>query len=73
MERALAACGAGNFPLLKPCGRLLELVDRPDLKSEAFGRVGSSPTAATTFPKKTRPNGTRFERSGVTFDQAASA
>ena len=52
MERALAACGAGNFPLVKPCGRLLELVDRPDLKSEAFGRVGSSPTAATTFPTK---------------------
>ena len=52
MERALAACGAGNFPLVKPCGRLLELVDRPDLKSEAFGRVGSSPTAATTFPNK---------------------
>ena len=60
MERALAACGAGNFPLVKPCGRLLELVDRPDLKSEAFGRVGSSPTAATTFPKKYAPQWDAF-------------
>lgn len=32
-------------------GRLLKLVDRPDLKSGAFGRAGSSPAAATNLRK----------------------